>query len=79
MVENSFRIAVDQIFPEPLSSKRASTERLPENRFELIFHEYIDGPELINIVRERNTLDILLGEDKEIADIAEMEDVQDEA
>lgn len=80
MVENSFRIAVDQIFPEPLSSKRASTELLPENRFELIFSEYIDGPELINIVREKNTLDILLGEDKEIADIAEMEDgVQEEA
>ena len=80
MVENSFRIAVDQIFPEPLTSKRVSTEILPENRFELIFHEYIDGPELVNIVRERNTLDILLGEDKEIADIAEIEDgVQEEA
>jgi hypothetical protein len=80
MVENSFRIAVDQIFPEPLTSKRASTEILQENRFELIFHEYIDGPELINIVKERNTLDILLGEDKEIADLAEIEDgVQEEA
>lgn len=74
MVENAFRVAVDQIFPEPLSSKRLNAEMLTENKFELIFNEYVDGPELVTLLREKNTLDLILGEDKEIVDIAEFED-----
>ena len=37
MLENSLKIALDPLFPEPTSQRRA-TEALTENKYELIFH-----------------------------------------
>ena len=56
MLENMFRIAIDPIFPEPegfqrkkpLNVHQIMEQCLPENTFELIFHELVDGPKLYN-------------------------------
>ena len=40
MVENSLKICVDSIFPAPLGQY---LENCPVNRFELIFHQEVDG------------------------------------
>ena len=50
MLENSFRIAIDPLFPPPLhfSQKKCVVQDLcPENKYELIFDENIDAKELI--------------------------------
>lgn len=49
MVDNTFRIAVDPLFPpaaEGFASKKSAEgiDLCPENRFDLIFDERIDGP-----------------------------------
>lgn len=47
------RIAVDPFFPEPSSRRAQSQEVLSENKFELIFHEEVDGRRLIERLGER--------------------------
>jgi hypothetical protein len=51
MLDNTFRIAIDPLFPpnEGFSMKKGATgiEVCPENRFDLIFDENVDGPELM--------------------------------
>jgi hypothetical protein len=61
MLENAFRIAVDPLFPPPSSGKYQPTsfyfnENALENKFELIFHEFTDGPKLIETLEARKTL-----------------------
>jgi hypothetical protein len=54
MLDNAFRLVVDPLFPPPdnLFSRRNSTVDLtPENKFELIFDERIDGPELSELFK----------------------------
>ena len=49
MLDNSFRLAVDPLFPPPqhFSLKKGFVKDLcPENRYELIFDEHIDGSEI---------------------------------
>ena len=48
MMENSFRIAVDPIFPPTANfyKRIANQEVCPENKYELIFDEHVDGPEI---------------------------------
>jgi hypothetical protein len=41
MLENAFRITIDTMFHAPIFNK--SHEPIPENRFELIFHQMVDG------------------------------------
>ena len=48
MVENVMRIALDTVFPEPLNIPKRTQggfvqEVIQENKFELIFHEFVDG------------------------------------
>jgi tubulin polyglutamylase TTLL1 len=49
MIENALKIALDPLFPEPNGCVRKSTSRsqdlLPENKFELIFHQENTEPE----------------------------------
>lgn len=51
MLDNTFRIAIEPLFPpsEGFSLKKGSigVETCPENRFDLIFDERIDGPDLL--------------------------------
>ena len=55
MLDNTFRIAVDPLFPpnDGFSMKKGSIgiEICPENRFDLIFDERTDGPELLKKMR----------------------------
>jgi hypothetical protein len=54
LLDSTFRIAVDPIFPCPDTTKKGSTtgELIPEIHFELIFDEVTDGPELIRLVKD---------------------------
>ncbi len=51
MLDNTFRIAIEPIFPpsEGYSLKKGSIgiETCPENRFDLIFDERVDGADLL--------------------------------
>ena len=60
MVENAFKIALDPIFPEPPHSPKRSQASLfqdlmPENKFELIFHEAVEGKQLLDLLIARGT------------------------
>lgn len=62
MVENAFKIAIDPVFPEPLNSPKKSQASLfqdliPENKFELVFHEAVDGKNLLESLRNIGTLE----------------------
>lgn len=54
-------MAVDPFFPEPPSRRCVSMETMAENRFEMVFHEVVDGGKL----RERlgSRLELLAVED----------------
>ena len=52
MLENAFRIAVDPVYPPPIvwPSQRkhfAPDNILENNKFDLVFDEIVDGPEVI--------------------------------
>ena len=56
MIDNAFRLVVDPLFPPPdnLFVRRNSTvDMTPENKFELIFDERIDGPGLSIIYKDK--------------------------
>jgi tubulin monoglycylase TTLL3/8 len=52
MLDNAFRIAIDPLFmpSKGFTAKKGSVgaDTCPENRFELIFDEVVDGPKLMN-------------------------------
>lgn len=56
MLENSFRIVLDPLFPEPLNSKKFNTEVMPENKYELIFNSIIDGKALLKDLENLETI-----------------------
>lgn len=59
MVENVFKIAIDPIFPPPESyswKKSMLGEICSENLFELVFNEKIDGPQLLELYKERDNI-----------------------
>lgn len=60
MVENSFRIALDCNFP-PNYGHRNQFDPIPENRYELIFHELVDGVRLKDLLKGWN--------DSEVSDV----------
>ena len=60
MLVNSFRITLDCLFPAN-GTTRNSFEPLPENRFDLIFHELIDGEKLKDKINDN-------AEESEISD-----------
>lgn len=58
MLENTFRISIDPLFPpnDGFSMKKGSIgiEICPENRYDLIFDERIDGPALLEKMKKIN-------------------------
>ena len=67
MVENALRLAVDPIFPPPENFSQRKTvvnELCPENKFELIFDEQLDGPELAELFREKDNVIIEIDEEE---------------
>lgn len=62
MLEGAFRIVLDSLFPEtPLARKNADS--LPENRWELIFHELVDGRALHRTLQAQGSLSLLQASD----------------
>jgi hypothetical protein len=50
MVDNAFKLSLDCVFPPPLGQ---ALESCPVNRFELVFHEEVEGrrfKDLMNLV-----------------------------
>lgn len=79
MLDNAFRIALDPIYPEPTSNKKTSglaSDILPENRFELVFHSVVDGPGLLETLKEKGTLQDYNYHDSIIDEMSEEEDEQ---
>ncbi|CAG9315373.1 unnamed protein product [Blepharisma stoltei] len=81
MLENAFRIALDSIFQEPNSTqKRTATglvsEIIPENRFELIFHSCVDGPVLLDLLKEKGAIELFQYSDPIIEEMSDEEDEQ---
>lgn len=68
-------MAVDPFFPEP-PSRRLHSDILPENHFELIFHELVDGPLLLSRLGSR--ADQLSYEDPAVRDLQPDEDILSE-
>jgi len=77
MLDNTFRIAIEPLFPptEGYSLKKGSigVETCPENRFDLIFDERIDGPDLLKKFEKIGKKEL-----KELEDINELAGSEDE-
>ena len=57
MLENALKLAVDPIFPPPenFSSKKAFVgDPCPENKFELVFDDKIDGPVIEELLKAKD-------------------------
>jgi tubulin monoglycylase TTLL3/8 len=61
VLDNTFQLAVDPLFPPPpghtqSTKKSVSYELCPENKFELVFDERVDGPGLAEVIRKRGNV-----------------------
>lgn len=59
MVENALRLVVDPLYPPPenWSQKKCVVNDIcPDNKFELIFDDKIDGPYLTELMKEKNNI-----------------------
>jgi len=54
LIDNTLRIAIDPLFPPPadFAFKKNSGEILPEIKYELIFDQRTDGPELESLYKK---------------------------
>lgn len=79
MLDASFRIALDPLFPPndfAVSCKR--TAALPlETKYELVFDEEVDGPELDEILKKQEEIIIEIEDEDEDSD-NESEEEEDE-
>ncbi|OMJ74802.1 hypothetical protein SteCoe_26218 [Stentor coeruleus] len=73
MIENSLRIGLDPLFPEPGNSKKVSTEMLFENKYELIFHSLIDGVSFINMMKSKERLEEFMAVDEDLLEMVDEE------
>jgi len=67
MLENALRLVVDPLFPPPdnfSQRKQVVNELCPENKFELVFDERIDGPHLAEILREKENVIVEIDEEE---------------
>ena len=64
MLDNAFRITLDTLYPSSAFSR--NHDPIPENRFDLIFHQMVDGVKLLETLKIENSGDI------EISDTEEM-------
>jgi hypothetical protein len=59
MLDNALKICVDPLFPPPENfsqRKTVITELCPENKFEMVFDEAVDGPQLTELFREKDNV-----------------------
>lgn len=67
MLENAFKIAVDPLFPPPFN--KTQSESFSENKFELIFHQEVDGKDLLEKIGMNKDL---LEESNQVSDNEEL-------
>jgi tubulin monoglycylase TTLL3/8 len=78
MLDNTFRIALDPIFPpstDGFASKKSAEgiEMCAENRFDLIFDERVDGPVLWEKIKNMSN-----EKHKEVKDLDDLEESEEE-
>lgn len=76
MLENTFRIVADPLFPPPEGfslKKQVVHELCPENKFHLVFDEKIDGPSLEQVFKTKENIIVEIDED-ELSDEEEVND-----
>lgn len=59
MVENALRLTVDPLFPPPenFSQKKCIVNDIcPDNKYELVFDEKVDGQYLNELMKEKNNI-----------------------
>ena len=59
MVENALRLTIDPLFPPPenFSQKKCIVNDIcPDNKYELVFDEKVDGPYLNELMKEKNNI-----------------------
>ena len=78
MVDNAFRVAIDPLFPAPeqfaLKKSVIIHEIVPENKFELVFDEQVDGPPLKELFCKAEAVIIELDEEDDEEDTGELEE-----
>lgn len=76
MLDNSFRVAIDPLFPPhdfEFCCKR--TAALPtEIKYELIFDELVDGPELQELMKQYDDVILEIKEEEEETDQEDLEE-----
>ena len=68
MLENALRIVVDPLFPPPegfSQNKQHSRELCPENKYDIIFDEIIDGPQLARLLKNQGNMIVEIDEDEQ--------------
>ena len=81
LMDNTFRIAIDPVFPPPaeFSAKKGAGEILPEIRYELVFDQRVEG-EALDLLYKNADLSLLADEtDKEDGLVEEEHPDDDEA
>ena len=79
MTSRSRSIAVDPLFPPPENyslKKSVVNDITPENKFQMIFDERVDGEELEELMKEKNN--VIVETDEEEMDNSEGEDQNEE-
>ena len=80
LIEHTFQLTIDVLFPDPGKKKRKPVAKnldiLPENRYELIFHELVDGKALMDRLGER--VSALNEKNEELDDLSDEEAYSDE-
>lgn len=67
MLENALRLVVDPLFPPPenFSQKKSMVNDIcPDNKYELVFDEKVDGPVLTDLMKEKNNIIIEIDEEE---------------
>lgn len=70
MLENTFRIVADPLFPPPEGfgqKKQVIQELCPENKFHLVFDEKLDGPNLEQVFKTKENIIVEI-EEEELSD-----------
>ncbi len=76
MLDSAFRIALDPLFPPRIERKNANTlpELLPLNKWELVFDERIEGPEIREAMRGMEAFNLKIDKNEECGDGGDEDD-----
>lgn len=81
MLDNALRLVVDPLFPPPENfsqRKQVVNELCPEQKFELVFDERVDGPQLAEALREKENVIVEIDEEELSDDADEVENEEND-